>query len=428
MDERHHPIRVLHVIDPGSPGGGSCTLRLLAEPLERIRSISQDVLILGTRAHAALARRCGVDPTGRLAYPAGLPTAGRSALRNMVAHYEAAGQPYDLIHCWSIRAALLAMTALPERKRLASFSVGPVTGFETGVFQQMLERAPMPILAGSNAVRREYLSLGAPEELISVHPPAVNPESVDMADRAELRDRWGVNDHTFVVGLLSEPVSWADARTAMAVISRAASTGRDVRLLVHHSAERRKEAARWARRIVRADLLITDDEVADPWRVVGGLNAALLIGGQLNASSFEDPGNPLAWLTGVGRRMRPMPGILPLLWAMSAGVPVLAESSDAVQGVVREGETGLLVPQFDTNTACARLLRLYDERRVGSRLGHAAQEHVRRNFHVSAYCVRLKEIYHRVVDGRAARIISEDAGPLVERRDQRTMEWKEEIA
>ena len=62
-------MRVLHIIDPGSPGGGACTLQLLSEPLTRLTSVDQDVLLIGTGWHADLARRCGVEPTGRITAP-----------------------------------------------------------------------------------------------------------------------------------------------------------------------------------------------------------------------------------------------------------------------------------------------------------------------------------------------------------------------
>ena len=90
-------------------------------------------------------------------------------------------------------------------------------------------------------------------------------------------------------------------------------------------------------------------DVAEPWRIVHGLDAAMLIGGDLNSMDLRGTGSPFARLTGGGRRLRPMPGIMPLLWAMSAGVPVVAEASDAVRDVVEDGRTGLLVNQHDIN-------------------------------------------------------------------------------
>ena len=62
-------MKVLHLIDPGSPGGGACTLQLLAEAVDRLRSVDSDVLVIGNRAHRDLAYRCGVPVTGVLSPP-----------------------------------------------------------------------------------------------------------------------------------------------------------------------------------------------------------------------------------------------------------------------------------------------------------------------------------------------------------------------
>ena len=51
------------------------------------------------------------------------------------------------------------------------------------------------------------------------------------------------------------------------------------------------------------------------------------MGGQLNSMDLSGTGSPFAFLTGGGRRLRPMPGTLPLLWAMSAAVPLQTSRS-----------------------------------------------------------------------------------------------------
>jgi glycosyltransferase involved in cell wall biosynthesis len=111
-------------------------------------------------------------------------------------------------------------------------------------------------------------------------------------------------------------------------------------------------------------------------------------------------GSPFSLLTGGGRRLRPMPGIMPLLWVMSAAVPVIAEASDVMRGVIEDGSTGLLVDQHDLNGASDRIMRIYDDPTIAGRIGSEARRVVRRDFHVSAFCVRLKETYLRL-SGRA---------------------------
>jgi hypothetical protein len=198
-------------------------------------------------------------------------------------------------------------------------------------------------------------------------------------------------------------VNWADARVAIDVVSRVAVTGRKVRLLLHHSAPRRVEAEQWARKLDYDDLLIIDDEVAEPWRVTPGLDAALLIGGELNSQDLSESGSPFSLFVGGGRRIRPMPGIMPLLWSLSDGVPVIAEASDAVRDVIVDGRSGLLVERGDINAAADRIMKLYDDPTIAGRIGRSAKTLAAERFHISAYCVRLREIYERIEAGRSPR-------------------------
>ncbi len=415
-------MKVLHLIDPRSPGGGACTLKLLAEPLHRLGSVKQDVVVIGNRAHGDLARRCGFEPLGTICPPLSHAAYGRKALARTIAFQEDAAGEYDLIHAWTPRAAILATMAAPNRPRLATLSVGPVSGFETQFVSMLIEQREMPLLASSHAVAREYLSMGVDRRLLSVLPPAVNQETVESEDRADLRRRWEVDSQSFVIGLLSEPTNWADARTAVNVITRVAATGRDVKLLLHHSATRRGEAERWAVRLGFRDLIMVDDAVAEPWRVTAGLDAALLIGGELNSVDLSGAGSPFALFTGGGRRLRPMPGVMPLLWAMSAGLPVIAESSDAVTDIIDDGHSGLLVDQDDTNAAADRIIRIQDDPTIAGRIGMQARSLVRRRFHTSAFCVQLKQAYERLIEGRTVRVGELD-DPLVEQFEHKSRMW-----
>lgn len=416
-------MRVLHLIDPGTPGGGATTLHLLAEVTRRLSSVRHHSILFGSRAHAGLAERCGLAGFGRMCMPRQIPMAGRRSLSRLIAAQEIAHGPFDLIHSWDSRSVVLAALAAADRPRLGSLAVGPTCDLQTQFMLALLDQRPMPLLVSSSAVKREYSSLGLPDRLLAVLPPAVNPESAESAVRADLRRRWEVSTDIFVIGLLSEPVSWADARTAATVASRVAVTGRRVKLLVHPSAAGRMQAERWSQRLNRGDLLIVDDDVAEPWRVVSGMDAALLMGGGMNSMDLSAAGSPFSVLTGGGRRLRPLPGVMPLLWAMAAGLPVVAETSDAIDNIVQEGRSGTLVAQHDINAAADRISRLYDDRTIAGRLGARAAELVNRQHHISAYCVRLKDAYERLLTGRAIRFAHVDDEPLIERFDRKAAVW-----
>lgn len=407
-------MRILHLIGPGSPGGGAATLHLLEEVTSRLRSARHDVLILGHRHHRDLAERCGVRTIGELSSPQFFPRSGRRALRTLLQVRAAAGIHYDLIHTWTARATLLAAVTAPETRRLATLFVGPVSNFETRLLTAALEKHPAPILNPVPAVQHEYHSLGLPRRLLSLLPPGVNPDAVEFASRESVRQRWEIDDDEFAIGLLSEPLNWADARQAAAMLSRLAHTGRRVRLIMHHRAARRGEGDRWLRQLGLDHLVVVDDELAEPWRAVNGLDAAITIGDEADELDLSESGSPFAVLTGGGRRLRPLPSVLPLLWAMAAGLPIVAPNCTSIAAIAREGEQGLFVPPGDVNAVCDRLSRLYDDETLRHRIGAAARERVRQDFHISAFCVRLKEAYALHLADRPVRVLAEEDDPIIE--------------
>lgn len=414
-------MRVLHVVDPGSPGGGACTLQLMAAPLARLTSVRQDVLLVGNGRHERLAERCGVPVTGRLTAPRHQPVMAGflgGAFRRFVRSREEVFGRYDLVHAWTARSALLAAIAAPARRRVATLTIGPVNGFLMRLLARAIDSHPTFLLATSVAVKRDYIAAGVGARHLDVLRPAVHPEAVEDGsdDRDHVRRRWGVDERSFVIGLLCEPVSWSDARRAAVVLSLAAEAGRDVRLVVHPAAQRRVEAVRWLMRIGHAHRLIVDEQLAEPWRCVHGLDAALILGDDTTTPDVSEGGSPFSLLFGGGRALRPMPGVMPALWAMATGVPVIAERSLAMQEVIDHDHTGLLVDQRDINAAASCVVRLFDDPGAGSRLGQAARASIHRAHHVSAYCVQLKEVYERVIAGRVAAVVQEGGEAVIEQR------------
>lgn len=416
-------MRVLHLIDPASPGGGACTLRLLADVNERLTSVRHDTIVLGTGRHARLAKRCGIQNAQQVPMPRYDPPAARRSLRRLIQIHEANSGQFTLLHAWTPRALRLAMLAAPERKRLATFNVGPISTLETQQLVRLMRHHEAPILTSSAAVQHEYRTLGLGGEMLSMLPPAINPEAVTFISRARLRKRWEVDEKTFLIGLFSEPTNWADALIAMEIVARLSLTGRRFKLLVHHSAHRRAAAERRYRDLFEQNLILVDDEVAEPWRVVRGVDAALLMGGELNAMDLRDMTRPFAFLTGGGRRLRPMPGVLPLLWAMAAGVPVVAEAGEAGREIINDDGHGLLINPGDVNAACDRFMRLNDEPTLAHRVGASGREYVESEYHISAYCVRLKRAYEQHAAGRPVRVMPEVDEPYIDDYEPRKGQW-----
>ena len=373
-------MRILHLIDPAAPGGGPCTLKLLAETLTRVAG-RHDVLIVGTTDHIALARRCGLAPLGRIRAPLNRPTLARAAIARVLRHREDRGGQYDLIHAWTTSAAAAAVRVTPRRPVLASAAAGSrIMGRDL----RLIARRGVPVLAATTDTRDGLLEAGYRPDLVTVVPPAVDPASVAMEQRRLVRASWGAGETTFVVAHLGEPGPTADGEHTLLAAARAALTGKDFRIVIQHRAAAPSKHVMLLRAGL-ADLIVVDERVWEPWRVVAGLDAACT----LHRPPRRDDG-----------RSPELPG--PLLWAMAAGVPVIAEQRDAGDWLV-EGSTGLVTDTGDSNRTAARLLDLFDDAAFARRVGAAGKALVAQRFAPDAFARRIAAAWEAAAVAEAAR-------------------------
>lgn len=90
------------------------------------------------------------------------------------------------------------------------------------------------------------------------------------------------------------------------------------------------------------------------------------------------------------------------LEAMAMGTPVVASREGGLPEIVREEETGILVPTADAGALARALLRLLRDPGLRDRMGAAARARSE-EFSMDRYVERLLEIYRDVVAGGAGR-------------------------
>ncbi|RPH41769.1 MAG: glycosyltransferase, partial [Planctomycetota bacterium] len=86
-----------------------------------------------------------------------------------------------------------------------------------------------------------------------------------------------------------------------------------------------------------------------------------------------------------------------LLEAMAAGIPVIASDVGGVGDVVRDGETGLLVPPADPDALAAAIVRLAGSPDLGLRLAQGAARRVRDHFSSERMLEAYARLYRELV-------------------------------
>jgi len=86
---------------------------------------------------------------------------------------------------------------------------------------------------------------------------------------------------------------------------------------------------------------------------------------------------------------------------MAYGRAVVATPVGAVEDILIDGETGLLVPVGDSDALAAAFARLLDDPALRERLGAAATDFHRRNLDMDVYVGRLKDIWRATALRRA---------------------------
>ena len=81
---------------------------------------------------------------------------------------------------------------------------------------------------------------------------------------------------------------------------------------------------------------------------------------------------------------------------MAAGLPVVAESGEAIREVVEHGHTGLLFEDRDLEGASRHLAHLHDDRDFAAHLGATARDRVLESHHIDGYRGKLSLIHERI--------------------------------
>jgi glycosyltransferase involved in cell wall biosynthesis len=372
-------MRVLHLIDAAARQSHPTTCALLASSLGpgQLDGFEQTVALLGSQRFATMAQEVGVHDANVLSVPYGRALFGLPSIRRRLVRLMA-GNGFDLIHCWSLGtftlASLLfrgiprAFTQCISLDRKATRWLGGLLGDGRG------RGMVFPI---GNALRREILTCGLPEDAVHTVRPAIDMAKINFDDRPILRKAWGVSKSgEKVIALLSDPPSKAPTVDAlMATILANDTTLGDkltLKLLVHPDYPHRQRAAEILRHADRGQHLILDERVEQPWRVLPGCDAVL---------NMESGG-----------------GGLSLLWAMAANVPIIGDATYNISEIIEDRHSGLLAQPHLIKSSSNRLFQLFSDDQLAWKLRDTARNEAYSFFSPNHYRHSLQTVYQQLIE------------------------------
>jgi glycosyltransferase involved in cell wall biosynthesis len=83
--------------------------------------------------------------------------------------------------------------------------------------------------------------------------------------------------------------------------------------------------------------------------------------------------------------------------AMAVGLPVIASPVGGVPHLVREGETGFLVPHGDPAALAERMVRLLRDGELRRRMGSVGRSVAEERFRLEDVCRRTLDVYREVL-------------------------------
>ncbi len=380
---------VLHLFDDASPQASSTTLALLAASQGKLQTpqgdeVHQRILLIGGKGLRQAAADLALPDTVQIGAPMQKVMmawpAARCALRRFRPLSPEQGplllsslRHPDVIHCWGIGAFTLAAVLFPVSPIVLTLSVTP-SPRDIKWLRLLVDQTSGLLLPISATIRRELLAGGVAESAVHVLRPGIDLAMVHADDRAALRKELGIESHDRVVALLSDPTTaTATPAPGMAVglaDETSKATGRRVRLLVHPDQHDRRRAQRTMEGIACGHRIITDERLAQPWRILPACDAAMAMG--------------------------PEAGGLSLLWAMAAGIPIVGEARYAISEVVEDRHSALLAKPGAAKWLAMRLSQVFAEPQMAWKLRDTARHEAYSYFSRHRYRNALATVYKQV--------------------------------
>jgi glycosyltransferase involved in cell wall biosynthesis len=258
-------------------------------------------------------------------------------------------------------------------------------GRQERVLLRIARSGPARIITNSHAVAEDLERRGVSKEILCPIHNGVDLEEFSPAvDGALFRRECGFDDTTPLAGLVAMLAPW---KGHLEFIEAAAAIAREF------------PQARFP--IVGEEIYVTEghggfrSRLRDHIARVGAEGSVVLVGRRRNMPQVM-AGLDIV----VHASSRPEPFGRVLIEAMASGKPVVATSAGGVPEIVRDGETGLLVPPGEPASLAAAMRRLLTDSHLRDRLGKAGRTAAESRFDLRTHVERVHELYLSVLRER----------------------------
>ena len=281
----------------------------------------------------------------------------------------------DIVHAHdphgvAMAALALSMSTLPKTPRLVA---ARRVDFRLGrnAFSRWKYRQVDCFICASEAIRQILLRDGVPQvRAVTVHE-GIDFARVDAAPRAELHQEFWLPHHAPLVGNVAALVPHKGQRHLIEAAAEALRVEPAAHFIVAGEGELRESLEHQIRHHHLEKHVLLAGFRSD----VLSLHKAFDI---FVMSSLTE---------GLGTS---------LLDAMACGKPVVATTAGGIPEVVRDGETGFLVPPRDHHAMAAAIVRLLKDPGLRERMGAAGLERVRARFTSEAMVRNTLRVYQRI--------------------------------
>ena len=231
------------------------------------------------------------------------------------------------------------------------------------------------VIAISEAARVHACKAGMPTERIFLIQSAIHTEKFappNKDTRLECRKWWGVEGSEFVVTSTGRMAPGKGHEVLLKAISQLSSDDRPIAILAGNGPE---------------------------WEKLQQLACELRIRDFVHFVGFQNDIRPVLWAADVFVHVPtyfPEGVSVAVLEAMAAGLPVIATPVGGIPEVVRDGETGLLVPPNDHKALAEAILKLRQDEGLRTELGKQAQKWAQENHDVRQLPERVIQVYNQV--------------------------------